>query len=267
MQQNIIDLENVSFAYNESRPILKNITMRIPVGKVTAIMGGSGSGKTTVLRLISGQIQANSGKIKVFGQDLHNLPAAKMHELRKRLGLLFQLGALFTDMSVAQNVSFPIQEHTNLPANFIDKMVAMKLEAVGLTGTQDLMPSQLSGGMSRRVALARAIALDPELMLYDEPFTGLDPISLNTIAMLIKKLNTNLKQTAVLVTHDIAATMEIADYVYFMANGAIIAEGTPAEIKVTTNPAVKQFIHGEINGNFDYKYPSKLSYQHYLGQA
>lgn len=267
MQQNIIDLENVSFAYNEPRPILKNITMRIPVGKVTAIMGGSGSGKTTVLRLISGQIQANSGKIKVFGQDLHNLSAAKMHELRKRLGLLFQLGALFTDMSVAQNVAFPIQEHTNLPANFIDKMVAMKLEAVGLTGTQDLMPSQLSGGMSRRVALARAIALDPELMLYDEPFTGLDPISLNTIAMLIKKLNTNLKQTAVLVTHDIAATMEIADYVYFMANGEIIAEGTPAEIKVTTNPAVKQFIHGEINGNFDYKYPSKLSYQHYLGQA
>ncbi len=267
MQQNIINLENVSFAYNEDRPILKNITMKIQAGKVTAIMGGSGSGKTTVLRLISGQIQAQSGKTEVFGENLRNISAIKTHEIRKRLGLLFQLGALFTDMSVAQNVAFPIQEHTNLTPNFIDKIVAMKLEAVGLTGTQNLMPSQLSGGMARRVALARAIALDPELMLYDEPFTGLDPISLSTIAMLIKKLNTSLKQTAVLVTHDIAATMEIADYVYFMANGEIIAEGTPNEIKVTTNPAVKQFIHGEITGNFDYKYPSKLSYQHYLGQA
>ena len=267
MQQDTINLKNVSFAYRKDRPILKNITMNVPRGKITAIMGGSGSGKTTILRLISGQIQAEHGIVNVFGENLRNLSAANTHEIRKKLGLLFQLGALFTDMNVAQNVAFPLQEHSNLPQSFINKIVAMKLEAVGLTGTQDLMPNQLSGGMARRVALARAIALDPELMLYDEPFTGLDPISLNTIAMLIKKLNTSLKQTAVLVTHDIAATMEIADYIYFMANGEIIAHGTPEEIKSTTNPAVKQFINGEINGTFEYKYPSKLSYQHYLGQA
>lgn len=267
MQQDTINLKNVSFAYRKDRPILKNITMNVPRGKITAIMGGSGSGKTTILRLISGQIQAEHGIVNVFGENLRNLSAANTHEIRKKLGLLFQLGALFTDMNVAQNVAFPLQEHSNLPQSFINKVVAMKLEAVGLTGTQDLMPNQLSGGMARRVALARAIALDPELMLYDEPFTGLDPISLNTIAMLIKKLNTSLKQTAVLVTHDIAATMEIADYIYFMANGEIIAHGTPEEIKSTTNPAVKQFINGEINGTFEYKYPSKLSDQHYLGQA
>jgi phospholipid/cholesterol/gamma-HCH transport system ATP-binding protein len=181
--------------------------------------------------------------------------------------LLFQFGALFTDMTVSDNVAFPLREHTNLPASFIDKIVAMKLEAVGLTGTQSLMPNELSGGMARRVALARAIALDPELMLYDEPFTGLDPISLNVTAMLIKKLNDSLGQTAVLVTHDIAATMAIADYMYFMEDGEIIAHGTPSEMQTTSNPAVKQFINGELSGPFAYKYTSSHDYNYYLGQT
>lgn len=266
MQQNVIEIENLSFSYSEDRNLLKNINIKIAKGKVTAIMGGSGSGKTTILRLISGQIKAQHGNISVFGENLTELSSNQIHNVRKRLGLLFQFGALFTDINVAANVAFPLQEHTNLSKDFINKIVAMKLEAVGLTGTQDLMPNQLSGGMARRVALARAIALDPELMLYDEPFTGLDPISLNTTAMLIKKLNSSLNQTAVLVTHDIAATMEIADYMYFMANGEIIAEGTPEQIKSTTNPAVKQFINGEISGPFEYKYSTPTSYQQYLGQ-
>lgn len=266
MQQNVIEIENLSFSYSEDRNLLKNINIKIAKGKVTAIMGGSGSGKTTILRLISGQIKAQHGNISVFGENLTGLSSNQIHNVRKRLGLLFQFGALFTDINVAANVAFPLQEHTNLSKDFINKIVAMKLEAVGLTGTQDLMPNQLSGGMARRVALARAIALDPELMLYDEPFTGLDPISLNTTAMLIKKLNSSLNQTAVLVTHDIAATMEIADYMYFMANGEIIAEGTPEQIKSTTNPAVKQFINGEISGPFEYKYSTPTSYQQYLGQ-
>lgn len=266
MQQNVIEIENLSFSYSEDRNLLKNINIKIAKGKVTAIMGGSGSGKTTILRLISGQIKAQHGNISVFGENLTGLSSNQIHNVRKRLGLLFQFGALFTDINVAANVAFPLQEHTNLSKDFINKIVAMKLEAVGLTGTQDLMPNQLSGGMARRVALARAIALDPELMLYDEPFTGLDPISLNTTAMLIKKLNSSLNQTAVLVTHDIAATMGIADYMYFMANGEIIAEGTPEQIKSTTNPAVKQFINGEISGPFEYKYSTPTSYQQYLGQ-
>jgi phospholipid/cholesterol/gamma-HCH transport system ATP-binding protein len=263
--KNLIQIENLSFSYSENKLILKNISLQIPAGKITAIMGGSGSGKTTVLRLISGQISPQHGTVKVFGQDISKLNYRQIYGVRRRLGLLFQFGALFTDLSVAANIAFPLRENTNLSNNFIERIVAMKLEAVGLTGTQDLMPGELSGGMARRIALARAMALDPELMLYDEPFTGLDPISLNTIAMLIKKLNDQLKQTAVLVTHDIAATMEIADYIYFMSNGEIIADGTTEEIRNSTNPAVKQFINGEISGPFEFKYPSQYSYEHYLG--
>lgn len=260
-------MRGVDFAYTPAKPILSNISLNIAQGKITAIMGGSGSGKTTLLRLISAQIQAKQGEIQVFESNLANLNKPAIYAIRKRLGLLFQFGALFTDMSVAENIAFPIQENSKLPPRFIQRMVAMKLEAVGLTGTQELFPAQLSGGMARRVALARAIALDPELMLYDEPFTGLDPISLNTIAMLIKKLNTSLGQTAILVTHDIAATMAIADYMYFMANGKIIAAGTPDEIRATLNPAVKQFIQGEVSGPFAYKYPNQISYATYLGIA
>lgn len=265
MKTSLIDLKNVSFSYGDERQILKNISLSIPQGKLVAIMGGSGSGKTTLLKLISGQIKATSGTVSVFGTKLEKVHAEQLTEIRKKIGMLFQFGALFTDLNVYDNIAFPIVEHTKLPSYIIDKIVAMKLEAVGLSGTQDLHPNQLSGGMARRVALARAIAMDPELMMYDEPFTGLDPISLNTIAMLIKKLTQNLNQTSILVTHDIPVTMEIADYVYFMSNGEIIAEGTPDQIRETQNLAVKQFINGEINGPFAYKYPASKSYESYLG--
>lgn len=265
MNQDLVKLEKVFFAYSEDKPILQNIALTIPKGKITAIMGGSGSGKTTLLRLVSGQIIADQGLVEVFGQDMNKVNPKQLAFIRNQLGMLFQFGALFTDMNVAANVGFPLSENTDLPKSFIDKIVAMKLEAVGLTGTQEMFPSELSGGMARRVALARAMALDPELMLYDEPFTGLDPISLNVTAMLIKKLNDSLNQTSILVTHDIPATLKIADYVYFMANGVIVAEGTPDEIANTADPAVRQFIQGEINGPFAYKYPSSHSYEFYLG--
>lgn len=265
MSDNLITFDNVCFAYQEDRQILKNITLKIPRGKITAIMGGSGSGKTTVLRLISGQIQQQKGLLSVFGHDMRKIGIDKLESIRRNLGMLFQFGALFTDMNVYDNVAFPLKEHTNLTKSLLDKVVAMKLEAVGLSGTQDLFPPQLSGGMARRVALARAIAMDPELMMYDEPFTGLDPISLNTIAMLIKKLNDSLGQTSILVTHDIPVTMNIADYVYFMSNGEIIASGTPEEIEHSDNPSVKQFLTGSVHGPFAYKYASNRSYESYLG--
>lgn len=263
--KNIIEIKNLSFSYDEDREILSNITMLIPAGKITAIMGGSGSGKTTILKLISGQLRPSAGTLQVFDKMISGISAKNLAEIRKKMGVLFQFGALFTDLNISDNIAFPILEHTKLPKEIIDIIVALKLESVGLSGTQNLMPDKLSGGMARRIALARAMAMDPQLMLYDEPFTGLDPISLSTIAMLIKTMNTNLKQTSVIVSHDISKTFEIADYVYFMSNGKIIAHGTTEEIKNTSNAAVKQFINGAVNGPFAYKYPSTKSYQEYLG--
>lgn len=229
-------------------------------------MGGSGSGKTTLLRLIAGLNTPQSGEIKVLGQKVHGLSERKLYDLRKQMGMLFQFGALFTDISVYENVAFSLKEHTDLPESIIKKIVAMKLNAVGLFGTQNMMPQELSGGMARRVALARSMALDPELMLYDEPFTGLDPISLNVSAMLIKKVANSLGQTSILVTHDIEASMKIVDYIYFMADGKIIAEGSPQEIQHTTNQAVKQFIEGNVDGPFSYKYQTTLDYNKYIGE-
>lgn len=265
MQEYSVIVDNVTFGYDEDKPILKNVSLKIPRGKSVAIMGGSGSGKTTLLRLISGQSKPQSGHLKVFGTEMMTASSNDIFQLRKRMGMLFQFGALFTDMSVYENVAFTLKEHTNLPESLIRKIVAMKLNAVGLFGTQDMMPQELSGGMARRIALARSIALDPELMLYDEPFTGLDPISLNVSAMLIKKLNDALGQTSILVTHDIESTLEIVDYVFFMANGTIIAEGTPDEVRNTTNPAVHQFMSGSVSGPFNYEYVTTLNYNEYLG--
>lgn len=265
MQTNTIIIDNVSFGYDEDKPIIKRVSLNIPQGKITAIMGGSGSGKTTLLRLISGQYKAGSGKVHVFGQDVGTLSNNEILKLRRNIGMLFQFGALFTDMSVYENVAFSLKEHTDLPETIIDKIVAMKLEAVGLFGTQNMMPQELSGGMARRVALARSIALDPELMLYDEPFTGLDPISLNVSAMLIKKLNDALGQTSILVTHDIKASLKIVDYIYFMAGGEIVASGTPEEVRNTNNPVVRQFIDGQVNGPFRFEYNTPLDYNKYLG--
>lgn len=265
MQNNSVILNNVTFSYDEENVILDNVSITIPHGKVTAIMGGSGCGKTTVLRLISGQQVASSGTVTVFGTNLANISNAELLVLRKKIGLLFQFGALFTDMNVHDNVAFALKEHTKLPNSIIDKIVDMKLKAVGLFGTGQMMPQELSGGMARRVALARSTALDPELMLYDEPFTGLDPISQQVAAMLIHQFSESLNQTVVLVTHDIKTTLEIADMIYFMEQGKIIFSGTPQDIKNTTNPAVRQFIEGNVEGPFRYEFETKLDYTHSLG--
>nr|WP_269212526.1 ABC transporter ATP-binding protein [Chromobacterium vaccinii] len=259
-----IEFRNVSFAYGD-RPILKNLTLSVPRGKLVAIMGGSGSGKTTLLRLISGQIRPQSGEVLVDGRDIARMSQSELYQHRRRMGMLFQFGALFTDLSVADNVAFPLREHTKLPESMIQDLVTMKLEAVGLRGTQKLMPAELSGGMARRVALARAIALDPQLMLYDEPFTGLDPISLGVIALLVKKLNDALGTTAVMVTHDVHQSLAIVDHVLFVANGQIIAQGSPDEVRASDSPWVKQFINGEADGPVHYNFPAATSLAADLG--
>lgn len=259
-----IEFRQVSFAYSD-RPILKDINLRIPRGKLVAIMGGSGSGKTTLLRLISGQYRPQHGEVLVDGQNVAKMNARELYAHRRRMGMLFQFGALFTDLSVQDNVAFPLREHTRLPESMIADLVTMKLNAVGLRGTQTLMPAELSGGMARRVALARAIALDPEIMLYDEPFTGLDPISLGVIALLIKKLNDALGTSAVMVTHDVHKSLDIVDHVYFVSNGSIVAEGTPDEVRASTSPWVHQFVHGEADGPVHFAYPAQHTLADDLG--
>ncbi|POA99750.1 ABC transporter ATP-binding protein [Chromobacterium sinusclupearum] len=259
-----IEFRNVSFAYGD-RPILKNLTLGVPRGKLVAVMGGSGSGKTTLLRLISGQIRPQSGQVLIDGVDIARMSKADLYQHRRRMGMLFQFGALFTDLNVAENVAFPLREHTKLPESMIRDLVTLKLEAVGLRGTQKLMPAELSGGMARRVALARAIALDPQLMLYDEPFTGLDPISLGVIALLIKKLNDALGTTAVMVTHDVHKSLEIVDHVLFVAGGQVIAQGSPDEVRNSDSPWVRQFVNGEADGPVHYSYPAATSLAADLG--
>ncbi len=251
----LVSIRNLNFAYG-SRQILSGINMEIPRGKVVAIMGSSGCGKTTTLRLIGGQIKPSSGEVRVNGQVVHQLDSDKLYALRRRMGMLFQFGALFTDMSVFDNVAFQMREHTDLPEDLIRDLVMMKLHSVGLRGAQDLMPSELSGGMARRVALARAIALDPMLMMYDEPFAGLDPISLSIVGDLIRRLNDALGASSIIVTHDVQESLKIVDYVYFVSAGKIVAEGTPAELKASTTPYVHQFIWGETNGPVPFHYPA-----------
>lgn len=257
-EQPFIEIRDVVFAYGD-RPILKNIQLTIPKGKLVAIMGGSGCGKTTLLRLLSGQYSPQSGQVSVGGQRIDGMSSRQLFQYRKSMGMLFQFGALFTDLTVFDNVAFPLRENTDLPEVLIRDLVMMKLAAVGLRGTQDMKTAELSGGMARRVALARAIALDPALMLYDEPFTGLDPISLGVIAHLIKKLNDALGATAIMVTHDIHHSLELADYVYFMAKGEIIASGTPQEVLNSTDPWVYQFVHGAADGPVQFAYPATTS--------
>ncbi len=229
--------------------------MRVPKGSVVAVMGGSGCGKTTVLRLIGGQVAAAAGAVRVHGADIGAMDKPALYAAHRQMGMLFQFGALFSDMSVFDNVAFPLREHTELPEPLIRDLVLMKLNAVGLRGARDLMPSQISGGMARRVALARAIALDPSLILYDEPFAGLDPISLGLTASLIRSLNDALGATSIIVSHDVQETFQIADYVYFVANGGIAAEGTPAELSASTDPFVRQFVRGEPDGPVPFHYP------------
>ena len=251
----LVALRHVHFGYDGGRKILDDVSLEVPRGKVTAIMGASGGGKTTVLRLIGGQQRAQQGQVLLGGQDVGQLSQQELYALRRRMGMLFQFGALFTDMSVFDNVAFPLREHARLSESMIRDIVLMKLHAVGLRGARDLMPSEISGGMARRVALARAIALDPELVMYDEPFAGLDPISLGTIARLIRRLNDSMGLTSIIVSHDLEETFHIADHLVILANGGIAAQGTPQEIRNSSDPLVHQFVHAEPEGPVRFHYP------------
>jgi len=251
-------LENVTFSYApQERNILEGLNMSFTKGKLTAVMGGSGCGKTTVLRLLGGQVRANSGKVLFENEDISLLNNEGLIRIRRKMGMLFQFGALFTDMSVFENVAFPLREHTPLDEQTITDLVMLKLNAVGLRNARDLMPSQISGGMARRVAFARAVALDPPLIMYDEPFAGLDPIALGVTARLIKEMNNALGATSILVTHDVPETFAIADYVYFIANGKIAAEGTPADLMKSEDLFVRQFIDAQPDGPVPFHYPGK----------
>ena len=252
-----VRMTGVWFGYDRRRPVLRGIDMAIPRGKLVSIMGGSGCGKTTILRLIGGQLRQQSGTITVAGQDVMALDREALFALRRRIGMLFQFGALFTDMSVFENIAFPMREHTELQEELIRDLVLMKLNAVGLRGAAQLRPAELSGGMSRRVALARAIALDPMLVMYDEPFAGLDPISLGIVGQLVRKLNDALGITSVVVTHDIYESLKIVDYIYFVAEGRIVAQGTPDEVRQSKDSFVRQFVDGEPDGPVPFHYPAR----------
>jgi phospholipid/cholesterol/gamma-HCH transport system ATP-binding protein len=250
----LVVCRNLSFGYGE-RMVLDDVSLTIPRGKVTALMGTSGGGKTTLLRLIGGQVRAQQGELLFDGLDVGGLDQDGLYAARRRMGMLFQFGALFADMSVFDNVAFPLREHTALSESLIRDIVLMKLEAVGLRGARDLMPSEVSGGMGRRIALARAIALDPELIMYDEPFSGLDPISLGTAARLIRQLNDTLGITSVVVSHDIPETFRMADHVVMLANGRVAAQGTPQEVRDSSDPLVHQFVHALSEGPVQFHYP------------
>jgi phospholipid/cholesterol/gamma-HCH transport system ATP-binding protein len=258
----LVDFQNVRFGYGE-RAILDDVSFTIPRGKVTALMGASGGGKTTVMRLIGGQFKAQKGKVLLHGVngtddalDVGSMDQDALYLARRRMGMLFQFGALFTDLSVFDNVAFPLREHTDLSEDMVRDVVLMKLNAVGLRGARDLMPSEVSGGMARRVALARAIALDPELVMYDEPFAGLDPISLGTAARLIRQLNDAMGLTSLVVSHDLEETFNIADQVIILANGKIAAQGTPEEVRHSDNPLVHQFVNALPEGPVRFHYPA-----------
>ena len=249
-----VELRRVTFGYGE-RVILDDVSLSVPRGKVTALMGASGGGKTTILRLVGGQYRAQSGQVLFDGQDVTPMNRPQIYAARRRMGMLFQFGALFADMNVFDNVAFPLREHTDLPEALIRDIVLMKLNAVGLRGARDLLPSEVSGGMARRVALARAIALDPELVMYDEPFAGLDPISLGTAARLIRQLNDSMGLTSIIVSHDLEQTFAIADHVIILANGKIAAEGSPDAVRNSTDPLVHQYVNALPDGPVHFHYP------------
>ena len=252
-----IEIDRVSFGYDASRLILKDITLDFPRGKVSAILGGSGCGKTTLMRLIGGVYAANAGRVVVDGEVINTRDKEQLYRLRRRLGMLFQFGALFTDLNVFDNVAFPLREHSKLPEDMVRDIVLMKLNAVGLRGAAQLKISEISGGMARRVALARAIALDPELIMYDEPFAGLDLISMGVAAKLIRTLNDVTGATSLVVSHDVPECMAISDFVVLMATGGrIVAQGTPAELMNSTDPETRQFVHGEADGPVKFHYPA-----------
>jgi len=255
-QASIVEIEGVWFGYDAARPVLRDINLAIPRGAVVGIMGQSGCGKTTLLRIIMAAHLPTRGSARVLGRPTQDLDREALYAMRRKMGMLFQFGALFTDLSVYENVAFPIREHGELPEELIRDLVMLKLQAVGLRGAAQLMPTELSGGMGRRVALARSIALDPQLILYDEPFTGLDPISFGVIVRLIRELNDSLGATSVIVTHDVQEALGVVDYAYFMAGGQVIAQGTPDEIRSSAEPFVNQFVNGKLEGPVPFHYPA-----------
>ncbi|MBL0142731.1 MAG: ABC transporter ATP-binding protein [Betaproteobacteria bacterium] len=263
--ENLVEIDGVNFGYGR-RLVLEGISMRVPRGKVVAIMGGSGCGKTTLLRLMSGQLRPTRGVVRVDGRVVHELDREGLYALRRRMSMQFQFGALFTDMTVFDNVAFPLREHASLPEAMVRDLVLMKLEAVGLRGAHGLMPSELSGGMARRVALARAVVMDPMLVMYDEPFAGLDPIAMSVVGTLIRRLNDALGATSIIVTHDVVESFQIVDYLYFVADGRVVGEGTPAQIRSTDMPVVHQFVHGETDGPVPFHYPA-MAYGEDMGLA
>ncbi|HGX93259.1 MAG TPA: ABC transporter ATP-binding protein [Candidatus Tenderia sp.] len=255
MDEVVVRIRDLHFSRG-ARKIFDGIDLDIRRGQVTAIMGPSGTGKTTLLKLIGGQLKPQRGTIEVAGQNVHKLSRSKLYELRKRMGMLFQSGALLTDITVFDNIAFPIREHSHLPESMVRDLVLMKLEAVGLRGARQLMPSELSGGMARRVALARAIALDPMMIMYDEPFTGQDPISMGVLVQLIRKLNDALDLTSIIVSHDVAETSAISDYIYVLSNGRVVGHGTPKALQETDSAWVKQFVQGLPDGPVPFHYPA-----------
>ena len=254
--KNLVEISRLHFRRNEQQ-IFNGVDINILRGKITAIMGPSGTGKTTLLRLISAQLYPQSGKIFVNDVDIHKLDQKELYKARRSMGMLFQSGALFTNLTVFENVAFPLREHTKLNEEMIRDVVLMQLEAVGLRGACELMPAELSGGMSRRVALARSLALNPQLMMYDEPFTGQDPITMGVLVKLIKHLNDVLGLTSIIVSHDVAETAAIADYIYVIAGGCVIGEGTAEQVMKDESPMVKQFIHGQADGPVAFSYGAK----------
>jgi len=251
----LVRIRGLTFSRGDQR-VFDGVDMDIPSGKVTAVMGPSGTGKTTLLKLIGGQLRPEAGRVEVAGQDVHALSKGDLYRLRTRMGMLFQSGALLTDLNVFDNVAYPLREHTRLPESMIHKLVLIKLEAVGLRGARDLMPNELSGGMARRVALARAIALDPMMIMYDEPFTGQDPISLGVLVKLIRQLNDASRLTSIVVSHDVVDTTSIADYLYVIGGGQVMARGTPSEIRATSSEWVSQFMEGLPDGPVHFHYPA-----------
>jgi phospholipid/cholesterol/gamma-HCH transport system ATP-binding protein len=256
MDNIMVKVRDLSFSH-DGRNIFNAVDLSVQRGKITAIMGPSGSGKTTLLRLIGGLLTPNQGNIFVDEQNVHQLSKKNLYKIRRGMGLLFQNSALFTHLSVFENVAFPLRQHTSLNDTMLRDVVLMKLEAVGLRGAAHLMPAELSGGMARRVALARAIALDPALMMYDEPFTGQDPISMGVLVRLIKRLNQLLQITTIIVSHDVIETCSIADYLYIVANGRVIGAGKPEDLLNSNQPDVRQFMHGEMDGLVPFHYPAR----------
>jgi len=252
----LVEIADLRFSYGELE-IFRGLSLKIPKGKVVAILGGSGSGKSTLLKLIGGQLSPAGGSIRVAGKNVHELGADELYALRRKMGMMFQSSGLFTDLSVYENIAFPIREHYQLPEELVRSLVLMKLDAVGLRGARDMMPGDLSGGMTRRVALARAIATDPTLAMYDEPFAGLDPISLNVIATLIRKLNDALGLTSIVVTYDVSESLKLVDYIYVIAEGKLMGEGTPDELLASEDPYLKQFLKALPDGPVRFHFPAK----------